>query len=301
MFKYLILSFSCIMLCITNYSQSKKNKDIESIKSMCGCFKIDFNFSETFVFSKDENYQKSKTYKSGGLEWGQLIVDDKNKISIQHLLIVGSKQFPTIVKHWRQDWIYQNTNLYVYDKNDKWSFKSLEKNDVKGQWTQKVFQVDDSPRYEGSASWVHVDGKSYWENTTPAPLPRREFSKRSDYNVTLRGNRHEIIDDGWIHDQDNKKIQKDDAGNESVLAHEKGFSTYTKVPDAECKAAVDWWMKNSNKWKMVRDKWDLIYSNNKDLALKSVVDDKKLYSYLFSPKMVSKNEINSTIEMFLMD
>ena len=301
MFKYLILSFSCIMLCITNYSQSKKNKDIESIKSMCGCFKIDFNFSETFVFSKDENYQKSKTYKSGGLEWGQLIVDDKNKISIQHLLIVGSKQFPTIVKHWRQDWIYQNTNLYVYDKNDKWSFKSLEKNDVKGQWTQKVFQVDDSPRYEGSASWVHVDGKSYWENTTPAPLPRREFSKRSDYNVTLRGNRHEIIDEGWIHDQDNKKIQKDDAGNESVLAHEKGFSTYTKVPDAECKAAVDWWMKNSNKWKMVRDKWDLIYSNNKDLALKSVVDDKKLYSYLFSPKMDSKNEIDSTIEMFLMD
>ena len=301
MFKYFILSFSCIMLCITNYSQSKKNKDIESIKSMCGCFKIDFNFSETFVFSKDENYQKSKTYKSGGLEWGQLIVDDKNKISIQHLLIVGSKQFPTIVKHWRQDWIYQNTNLYVYDKNDKWSFKSLEKNDVKGQWTQKVFQVDDSPRYEGSASWVHVDGKSYWENTTPAPLPRREFSKRSDYNVTLRGNRHEIIDEGWIHDQDNKKIQKDDAGNESVLAHEKGFSTYTKVPDAECKAAVDWWMKNSNKWKMVRDKWDLIYSNNKDLALKSVVDDKKLYSYLFSPKTDSKNEIDSTIEMFLMD
>ena len=301
MFKYLILSFSCIMLCITNYSQSKKNKDIESIKSMCGCFKIDFNFSETFVFSKDENYQKSKTYKSGGLEWGQLIVDDKNKISIQHLLIVGSKQFPTIVKHWRQDWIYQNTNLYVYDKNDKWFFKSLEKNDVKGQWTQKVFQVDDSPRYEGSASWVHVDGKSYWENTTPAPLPRREFSKRSDYNVTLRGNRHEIIDEGWIHDQDNKKIQKDDAGNESVLAHEKGFSTYTKVPDAECKAAVDWWMKNSNKWKMVRDKWDLIYSNNKDLALKSVVDDKKLYSYLFSPKTDSKNEIDSTIEMFLMD
>ena len=301
MYKYLILSFLCIMLCITNYSQSKKNKDIESIKSMCGCFKIDFNFSETFVFSKDENYQKSKTYKSGGLEWGQLIVDDKNKISIQHLLIVGSKQFPTIVKHWRQDWIYQNTNLYVYDKNDKWSFKSLEKNDVKGQWTQKVFQVDDSPRYEGSASWVHVDGKSYWENTTPAPLPRREFSKRSDYNVTLRGNRHEIIDEGWIHDQDNKKIQKDDAGNESVLAHEKGFSTYTKVPDAECKAAVDWWMKNSNKWKMVRDKWDLIYSNNKDLALKSVVDDKKLYSYLFSPKTDSKNEIDSTIEMFLMD
>ena len=294
------LSFLCIMLCITIYSQSKKSKDIQSIKSMCGCFEIEFNFAETFVFSEKEGYQKSKTYKSRALEWGQLILDEKNKISIQHLLIVGSKQFPSIVKHWRQDWIYQNTDLYLYDKNDKWSYISLDKKDVKGQWTQKVFQVDDSPRYEGSASWIHQDGKSYWENTTPAPLPRREFSKRSDYNVTIRGNRHEITSDGWIHDQDNKKIQKED-DSQFVLAHEKGYSTYTKVPDSECKAAVDWWDKNGSKWKMVRDKWDIIYSSNKDLTLKPTVDDKKLYSYLFSPSIDEKNEIDSTIDMFLMD
>ena len=298
--KTLFSSFLCIMLCITIYSQSKKSKDIESIKSMCGCFEIEFNFAETFVFSEKEGYQKSKTYKARALEWGQLILDEKNKISIQHLLIVGSKQFPSIVKHWRQDWIYQNTDLYLYDKNDKWSYISLDKKDVKGQWTQKVFQVDDSPRYEGSASWIHQDGKSYWENTTPAPLPRREFSKRSDYNVTIRGNRHEITSDGWIHDQDNKKIQKED-DSQFVLAHEKGYSTYTKVPDSECKAAVDWWDKNGSKWKMVRDKWDIIYSSNKDLTLKPTVDDKKLYSYLFSPSIDEKNEIDSTIDMFLMD
>ena len=294
------LSFLCIMLCITIYSQSKKSKDIQSIKSMCGCFEIEFNFAETFVFSEKDDYQKSKTYKTRALEWGQLILDEKNKISIQHLLIVGSKQFPSIVKHWRQDWIYQNTDLYLYDKNDKWSYISLDKKDVKDQWTQKVYQVDDSPRYEGSASWIHQDGKSYWENTTPAPLPRREFSKRSDYNVTLRGNRHEITNDGWVHDQDNKKIQKDE-DSQFVLAHEKGYSTYTKVPDSECKAAVDWWDKNGGKWKMVRDKWDIIYSLNKDLTLKPTVDDKKLYSYLFSPSIDEKNEIDSTIDMFLMD
>ena len=294
------LSFLCIMLCITIYSQSKKSKDIQSIKSMCGCFEIEFNFAETFVFSEKEDYQKSKTYKSKALEWGQLILDEKNKISIQHLLIVGSKQFPSIVKHWRQDWIYQNTDLYLYDKNDKWSYISLDKKDVKGQWTQKVYQVDDSPRYEGSSSWIHQDGKSYWENITPAPLPRREFSKRSDYNVTMRGNRHEITNDGWVHDQDNKKIQKED-DSQFVLAHEKGYSTYTKVPDSECKAAVDWWDKNGSKWKMVRDKWDIIYSSKKDLTLKPTVDDKKLYSYLFSPSIDEKNEIDSTIDMFLMD
>ena len=294
------LSFLCIMLCITIYSQNKKSKDKQSIKSMCGCFEIEFNFAETFVFSDKEDYQKSKIYKTKALEWGQLILDEKNKISIQHLLIVGSKQFPSIVKHWRQDWIYQNTDLYLYDKNDKWSYITLDKNDVKGQWTQKVYQVDDSPRYEGSASWIHQDGKSYWENTTPAPLPRREFSKRSDYNVTMRGNRHEITRTGWIHDQDNKKIQKQD-DSQFVLAHEKGYSTYTRVPDSECKAAVEWWDKNGSKWKMVRDKWDIIYSSNKDLSLKPAVDDKKLYSYLFSPSIDEKNEIDSTIDMFLMD
>ena len=294
------LSFLCIMLCITIYSQNKKSKDKQSIKSMCGCFEIEFNFAETFVFSEKEDYQKSKIYKTKALEWGQLILDEKNKISIQHLLIVGSKQFPSIVKHWRQDWIFQNTDLYLYDKNDKWSYITLDKKDVKGQWTQKVYQVDDSPRYEGSASWIHQDGKSYWENTTPAPLPRREFSKRSDYNVTMRGNRHEITRTGWIHDQDNKKIQKQD-DSQFVLAHEKGYSTYTRVPDSECKAAVEWWDKNGSKWKMVRDKWDIIYSSNKDLTLKPAVDDKKLYSYLFSPSIDEKNEIDSTIDMFLMD
>ena len=52
---------------------------------------------------------------------------------------------------------------------------------------------------------------------------------------------------------------------------------------------------------MVRDKWDIIYSSNKDLTLKPTVDDKKLYSYLFSPSIDEKNEIDSTIDMFLMD
>ena len=40
---------------------------------------------------------------------------------------------------------------------------------------------------------------------------------------------------------------------------------------------------------------------NKDLTLKPTVDDKKLYSYLFSPSIDEKNEIDSTIDMFLMD
>ena len=85
---------------------------------------------------------------------------------------------------------------------------NLPKIDVKGQWSQKVYQVDDSPRYEGTGTWVHVDGKSYWENVSNAPLPRRERTKRKDYNLMIRNNRHQITDQGWIQIQDNKKILK---------------------------------------------------------------------------------------------
>ncbi len=80
--------------------------------------------------------------------------------------------------------------------------------------------------YEGSATWVHVDGKSYWENTTDAPLPRREFSKRSDYNVMTRRNRQEITDYGWVHEQDNDKVLREDS--DKVIAGEKEWNTYTK-------------------------------------------------------------------------
>ena len=187
-------------------AQTKKKKDINSIKGMCGCFEVRFNFAETFINTDDEQYKPSKNHRSVGLEWAQLINEDKDMVSIQHILISLGQEETQIIKHWRQDWLYQNTEFYIYDHDNKWNYVKKDKKQVKGQWTQKVFQVDDSPRYEGSGSWVHVDGKSYWENITFAPLPRREYSKRSDYNVTIRGNRQEITKNGWIHDQNNAKV-----------------------------------------------------------------------------------------------
>lgn len=287
----LILSF---FYCLTTTGQKKK--DVEAIKSMCGCFEIEFNFSETFSYT---NSKKSDNYKSKALEWAQLVYEDNNKISIQHLLIVGSKRFPTVIKHWRQDWLYQNLDLYKYDVNNTWNYKKMNKKDVKKQWTQKVFQVDDSPRYEGTATWVHVDGKSFWENTTPAPLPRREYTKRSDYNMTKRGNRHEITSYGWVHDQDNEKISIDNDRRQNVVALEKGINKYKRIDDKECLAAQKWWVDNKEKWLLVRKKWNQIYSKNQKLSLKSNVDGKKLYEYLFNKKYSDNKSISSIIDSFL--
>ncbi|MDT0678745.1 DUF6607 family protein [Autumnicola musiva] len=288
-----------VMLTITAIvsAQEKKQKDAEAIKKMCGCYEVSFNFAETFNYSEDSLYKPSVQKVTGGLEWAQLVTDENDKISIQHLLQVGNPADPHIVKHWRQDWLYENEEFYLYDGDNNWEY--VEKPEVQGQWTQKVYQVDDSPRYEGSASWVHVDGKSYWENTTPAPLPRREYTTRSDYNVTIRGNRHEITPFGWVHDQDNKKVIRKEGQEDFVLAEEKGYNVYKKVDDSRCQAAAEWWKENEQKWAMVRDKWEDVFERGEDLVLKEKVNNAPLYKYLFEDEYSSEDKINEVINSFV--
>lgn len=296
--KKIFLTTLLLTVTLSGNAQDKKKEDIKAIKSMCGCYEVEFNFAETFNYSKDSlNYKPSKDKIDYGLEWVELVEDQPNKITMQHLLIVG-KTDDAIVKHWRQDWLYENTDLYQFDKDQTWKYKKISKNDAKGQWTQKVYQVDDSPRYEGTATWVHVDGRHFWENTTDAPLPRREHTMRSDYNVLNRTNFHEITKYGWIHDQDNKKIVRSD--KDILLAQEKGHDVYTKVDDSRCAIAQNYWKKNAGLWKNVRDKWTVIFDRKKDLSLNKTVDKQPLFMKLFNLKPdATKEEINAIIDSYV--
>ncbi|AOW20187.1 DUF6607 family protein [Urechidicola croceus] len=277
-------------------AQTKKEQDIQSIKDMCGCYEVKFKYSETFAPEID--YEKAFDYKASALELALLIEDEENKLSIQHLLVVNDTM---VIKHWRQDWLYENTDLYTFYKDKTWNYTTLSKDDVKGQWTQNVYQVDDSPRYSGSATWVHYDGKHYWENKTNAPLPRREYSKRKDYNVMLRGNRQEITDFGWVHEQDNDKVIREDGQEDILLVQEKGLNTYTKVEDSKCKAAADWWKENQKTWKVVRKKWNEILDSKVDLTLNKSVEEKPLFMHLFALDQSKKNkkEVNKIIDSFV--
>ncbi|MGB3463639.1 MAG: DUF6607 family protein [Cyclobacteriaceae bacterium] len=263
-----------LIACGTVSAQKSKKQDIKSIKDMCGCYLIKFNFAETF--SPDPNYKFYDNYLSGGLEYVFPVEESKDKIVLQHLLVIGDSM---IIKHWRQDWLYENTDLYTFHKENTWHYNSLPSSSVKGQWTQKVYQVDDSPRYEGSGSWVHKDGKHYWEATADAPLPRREFSQRSDYNVMARRNRQEITDYGWVHEQDNKKILRE--ADDKHIASEKGWNTYTKVADEKCQLAKDWWSTNSAYWNDVRVVWDELFAKNETVKINMKVDDTLLFMRLF--------------------
>lgn len=294
----LTLTLLTLFTYIVTTAQNKK--DNASIKKMCGCFEVTFNFAETFSYSKDSLYKPSKNKVATAIEWATLIEDEKNKISIQHILQAGKPgSKPHIVKHWRQDWKYQNENFYMFNGDNQWKFESKPTTEVEGQWTQKVYQVDDSPRYEGSGTWVYVDGKTYWESTTDAPLPRREYTKRSDYNVTERGSRHEITDYGWVHDQDNKKIVREAGKEDVLLAQEKGYNTYVRIDDAKCKAAKDWWETNFDKWQLVRNKWQEVFARNQNLNLHAKVDNKQLFKSLFKDDFNKKKDINKLIESFI--
>lgn len=292
-----------VMMMITNvfgFSQNTKKEDVKAIKSMCGCYEVKFNFTETFKYPKDSvTYKPSETKHETALEWIELVEDKPNKIVLQHLLIVGTAD-NDIVKHWRQDWLYENTDLYSFYKDNSWKFSKLPAKNVKGQWTQKVFQVDDSPRYEGSSSWVHIDGKTYWMNSTDAPLPRREHTKRNDYNVLKRRNIHEITPTGWNHEQDNEKLIRDDNGKDVLLAQEKGMDIYTKIPDSKCLIAQNWWKNNQILWEKVRIKWEKVYENNKDLSLQNKVNKKTLFSLLFDLKpTTTQAEVDTIIESYV--
>ena len=296
----LVSIFTLCIITVSNAQQNKKEKDIEAIKTMSGCYEVAFNFIETFNYSKDPSYLPSKEKHDNALEWVEIIHSKKNEIQLQHLLIVGNPNKPHIVKHWRQDWLYENQDLYFYQKDNHWKYTQLPSSQVKGQWTQKVYQVDDSPRYEGSATWVHIDGKSYWENTTAAPLPRREHTKRNDYNITLRKNRQELVKGGWIHDQYNYKIIRKDGSSDVVLAEEKGYNTYKKVANEKCFAAQNWWNDNQGLWKKVRGQWTKIFKNKEDIILRKEIDNKALHSRVFELKnTASSKDISSLLEQYL--
>jgi hypothetical protein len=257
-------------------ANAKFEQDKAIIKSMCGIYKVSFDFAETF--SPDTGYKYKPRYKEWGIEYVFLAEETPNKIALQHLLIVNDTM---IIKHWRQDWVYENTSVYKYYKDNEWIRETLSPEQAKGTWTQKVYQVDDSPRYESYGTWVHVDGKHFWEGTNDSPLPRRESTKRNDYNVLKRHSRMEVFGDGsWALIQDNEKVLRKD-GQDKMLVWERGLEKFTKG-NYDATPAIKWWNRQQQYWADVRKAWDEVYASTPELKLASRVDQKRLYDHLFS-------------------
>ena len=169
---------------------SKFEKDRRAILAMLGEYRVYFDFMETMGFT--EGYSPSRPYQSWATEFVTLVEDKRDFISLQHILVIftekedGSLSEPMVVKHWRQDWKYQDRNLNEYKGFNKWAKKRYSSFAVRGAWSQSVYQVDDSPRYQSYGIWDHQENLSSWKSKdTWRPLPRREFSIREDYDLSL--------------------------------------------------------------------------------------------------------------------
>jgi hypothetical protein len=264
-------------------------KDRRSILNMAGSFRVSFQFIETAGFV--DNYSPPRPYFSWGTEKVQVLEDRGDFICLQHILVMffkdssGTIQGPMVMKHWRQDWTYQDTNLHLYEVQRKWSRKNFEESDVQGKWSQAVFQVDDSPRYEVLGRWKHENGVSFWKSDfSGRPLPRREFSVRKDYNLLEGEHQITILPTGWLHEQNNMKVNviNDQSSTQTqYLAKETGFNRYERISDPSLSAADDYWEATSDYWKDVRKAWEVVYAENDTFILSSNFEDRKLYEYHF--------------------
>ena len=274
--KRIVYTLALLAVCsCTLKAQSKFDDDRKAILSLGGFYKVKFDYAETFA--TDTGYKFYPQYHAGGYEMAVVEQDSKNKIVIQHILLTGDS---SVIKHWREDWVYEDPRLLKFDKDNTWKNIKLDANDVKGRWVQKVFQVDDGPRYESISTWIHVDGKHQWQSDCDSPLPRREFTKRGDYNVLQRGNRIYLTPTGWMFEQDNKKIMRSESGDR-LLVREKGYEEFTRADSAKFAYAQNWWKSHQTYWTAVRQVWDEIYDKQPAVKLKGKINNKNLYDWLF--------------------
>lgn len=278
-------------------TKDKKTEGKQVIDRLCGCFEVDFKYAETFSPNADYKYH-DREETGGTAELALPIEVTDKKIVIQHLLVVS----PTvIVKHWREEWTYENPVIWKYKGDRTWVKETLPAEQVKGKWTQTVWEVADEPRYQGFSPFVELDGRIIWQNTTDAPLPRREYSVRNDYNVLKRTNRMNITDSGYLHEQDNQKIIRNN-GTDKLLVEEKGLNTYKRIADKECQAAKDYWEKNKEYWGRVRAIWADYINTHNTVSLKTKIDGKFLHEYLiaqakeYADKKITASEVDGKIK-----
>lgn len=239
-------------------------RDRRAILAMAGSYRTTFDFLETVGFTP--GYEPVAPYQSWATEHVEVIEDRGDFISLQHLLVMsfvdeaGKVQGPFVTKHWRQDWRFEDRDLHTYRGRDVWERKRVTETASLGRWSQAVFQVDDSPRYEALGEWVHEAGYSVWTSeSTWRPLPRREFSVRDDYDVLAGINRHTILPTGWVQEEDNLKVAlprpDTPAGGARHLARELGVNRYERLAEFDASAGERYWRNTAAFWSVVRAQW----------------------------------------------
>ena len=230
---------------------------------MTGAYRVSFHFEETFACVPD--YVPTPAYDESAVELVRVVEDRGDFISLQHLLVVDYESGdPMVVKHWRQDWTYEDTELVLFRGRDAWERVSVPSEQAAGTWTQAVYQVGDSPRYEGRGRWRHsrleLDlgvGRDL-ASAAPAREAARGLPARSPRATSIRSRQRA----GPTRSTTANSCSPPTAPLCEVLVHEEGFNTYRPDPELALEIAEAYWDGTQAFWADVRAVWDEVLSSD---------------------------------------
>jgi hypothetical protein len=269
---------------------SSLERDRRAILAMAGDYRVTFDFLEIEAFRARS--ERDKPYQSWGTERVYVDSDTGSSISLVHILDMrivqddGKVSEPIVTKHWRQTWHYEPRELVEYKGNNRWEKRKLTSAERTGRWSQTVYQVDESPRYASLGRWSHTGSFSTWlSGDTWRPLPRREWSVRSDYQVLLGTNRHTITSTGWLQEENNLKmvLGKDGTADatQPYVAREYGVARYQRMVGGDFQAADEYYQRTRSFWTSVLANWAQLFQQHPSVALRAPVDQAGLFHKLF--------------------
>ncbi|MGS1078131.1 DUF6607 family protein [Pseudoxanthomonas beigongshangi] len=254
-------------------------RDRQSILAMQGEYTVDFAFDETVLLQP--GYERQAAMRSGGDETVIVVEDTPRRIVLQHILVDAKSGHVT--KHWRQDWVYEAPQRFEFSADQTWTRQAIPAEVTRGAWTQCVYEVSDAPRYCGTGRWDYRDGHATWTSDLSwRPLPRREYTRRSDYNAMSVVNRHTLTPGGWTHEQFNTKVLRKPDGSQVQLAREFGFNDYIKTTGIDFKPAYEYWKGTADYWAKVRGRWERFLDRDTGVHLKTKIDGMAMIIPLFT-------------------
>jgi hypothetical protein len=241
---------------------------------MAGTYKVTFDMRGTVPFVA--GYTPYPAKLSGGNEVVKIVLDTPGHIILQHLLVVDSgTKDPLVIKHWRQDWIWQPNTVLVYSAPGRWTLRSVTEADRRGAWSQTVRQTDDGPRYGAIGHWRYDDGVARWTSEEMRrPLARRDATRHPPYDHYLGTNRHALTPAGWVQEQeqDNAKIGPKD-GKDAAFVHEVVINSYVPATNFPIAAADTYWAKTAEYWAFVRTEWTKAITANRGVHVAEEPDN----------------------------
>jgi hypothetical protein len=221
---------------------------------MAGSFHVRFDARETVPFLPD--YEPRDPSVSAGNEVVRVIEDAGTTIRLQHILVVSTEGRDIVVRHWRHDWHYQPREVLAYAGAGAWLLKPVARAARRGNWSQIVYNTDDSPRYGALGAWAHDHGVSRWTGArTLRPLALRDAVRNPPYTHYSCVNRHAVTPTGWVHEQDNAKLGMH-GGAPATFVHEAVINSYGRAEDFRVSAADEYLAATRPYWNAVRALWE---------------------------------------------